>query len=48
VNIVDLFCGAGGAAAGYVQAGHVVLGIDINPGLEAVSPGRGRSRASGP
>jgi DNA (cytosine-5)-methyltransferase 1 len=31
--ILDGCCGAGGAAGGYVQAGHAVLGIDTNPAL---------------
>jgi DNA (cytosine-5)-methyltransferase 1 len=29
--VLDLFCGGGGASAGYVQAGHQVWGIDIAP-----------------
>lgn len=29
--LADLFCGAGGAAAGYRRAGFVVVGIDIAP-----------------
>lgn len=29
--ILDLFCGAGGAAAGYVAAGFDVVGVDIEP-----------------
>jgi hypothetical protein len=28
---LDLFCGAGGAAAGYHRAGFEVIGVDINP-----------------
>lgn len=35
MKVLDLFCGAGGAAAGYAQAGHTVAGIDSNPLLEA-------------
>jgi DNA (cytosine-5)-methyltransferase 1 len=31
VRVLDLFCGAGGASAGYVLAGHTVVGVDINP-----------------
>jgi DNA (cytosine-5)-methyltransferase 1 len=34
-RILDLFSGAGGAAAGYARAGHTVLGIDNNPELES-------------
>lgn len=30
-RILDLFCGAGGAAMGYYRAGFDVVGIDINP-----------------
>ena len=33
--ILDGCCGAGGAAHGYVLAGHRVYGVDINPRLEA-------------
>ena len=29
--ILDLFCGAGGAAMGYARAGFEVVGVDINP-----------------
>lgn len=29
--LLDLFCGAGGAAAGYRRAGFEVVGIDLNP-----------------
>jgi DNA (cytosine-5)-methyltransferase 1 len=35
VRILDLFSGAGGAGRGYVLAGHTVLGVDVNPLLEA-------------
>lgn len=31
MRILDLFCGAGGAAMGYAQAGFDVVGIDIAP-----------------
>jgi DNA (cytosine-5)-methyltransferase 1 len=30
-RLLDLFCGAGGAARGYQQAGFYVVGVDINP-----------------
>ena len=30
-KLLDLFCGAGGAAMGYYQAGFDVVGVDINP-----------------
>lgn len=30
-KLLDLFCGAGGCSAGYVQAGFEVVGVDINP-----------------
>lgn len=29
--LLDLFCGAGGAARGYQRAGFSVIGVDINP-----------------
>ena len=29
--LLDLFCGAGGAAVGYHRAGFDILGVDINP-----------------
>ena len=29
--LLDLFCGAGGAAKGYWDAGFTVIGVDINP-----------------
>ncbi len=30
-KLLDLFCGAGGAAAGYYRAGFDVVGVDIKP-----------------
>ena len=30
-KLLDLFCGAGGAAHGYVEAGFAVTGVDIKP-----------------
>ena len=30
-RLLDLFCGAGGAAAGYAQAGFEVIGVDVEP-----------------
>lgn len=30
-RLLDLFCGAGGAAMGYYRAGFHVVGVDINP-----------------
>ena len=31
MRLLDLFCGAGGAAVGYHQAGFDVVGVDIDP-----------------
>lgn len=31
LKLLDLFCGAGGAAMGYYRAGFDVVGVDINP-----------------
>lgn len=31
MKLLDLYCGAGGCSAGYVQAGFEVTGVDINP-----------------
>ena len=31
LRLLDLFCGAGGAARGYQRAGFCVLGVDVNP-----------------
>lgn len=30
-RLLDLFCGAGGAAAGYHRAGYEVIGVDLKP-----------------
>ena len=30
-RLLDLFCGAGGAAVGYARAGFDVVGVDLNP-----------------
>jgi len=31
LKLLDLYCGAGGCAAGYTKAGFEVVGVDINP-----------------
>lgn len=31
MRLLDLFCGAGGAAMGYHRAGFEVVGVDIKP-----------------
>lgn len=31
MRVLDLFCCQGGAGAGYAQAGHEIVGVDINP-----------------
>lgn len=31
MRLLDLFCGAGGAALGYAEAGFTVTGVDIDP-----------------
>jgi len=31
MRLLDLFCGAGGAAVGYHRAGFDVVGVDVNP-----------------
>ena len=31
MRLLDLFCGAGGAAVGYSRAGFEVVGVDISP-----------------
>jgi DNA (cytosine-5)-methyltransferase 1 len=30
-TVLDLFCGVGGASAGYAQAGYDVVGVDLHP-----------------
>lgn len=31
IRVLDLFCGAGGAGAGYARAGAAVVGVDLSP-----------------
>jgi DNA (cytosine-5)-methyltransferase 1 len=38
--ILDLFCGQGGAARGYINAGYDVIGVDIEPSVGRYYPGR--------
>lgn len=33
MRLLDLFCGAGGAAVGYARAGFEIIGVDIKPQL---------------
>lgn len=33
MRILDLYCGAGGASAGYAREGHTIIGVDNNPKL---------------
>ena len=30
-TVIDLYCGAGGAARGYTDAGFEVIGVDLHP-----------------
>ena len=36
---IDLFCGLGGWAEGFVAEGYRVIGFDINPRFASVYPG---------
>lgn len=39
-RLLDLFCGEGGAAAGYMRAGWDVTGVDLNPRVGTRYPGQ--------
>lgn len=39
MRILDLFCGEGGAAAGYIRAGHDVTGVDLKASAGKYYPG---------
>lgn len=39
MKLLDLFCGAGGAAAGYARAGFEVIGVDIEDHAESFARG---------
>ena len=39
LDILELFCGGGGAAMGYIQAGHKVTGVDTNANARTYYPG---------
>jgi DNA (cytosine-5)-methyltransferase 1 len=39
MKLLDLFCGGGGAAMGYSQAGFIITGIDIDPNCKNYYPG---------
>ncbi len=40
LNVLELFCGAGGAAMGMIQAGASVTGVDRDPHCAPFYPGR--------
>ena len=51
LRALDLFCGAGGAALGLIEAGYEVVGVDSDPRCARVYPGvfvRGDFRAVAP